>query len=100
MTPIAPALLLAAAFVMAPFGAARAEPRPDPANAAASVPALKYESPLAGYRASADDRPMPWQQANDTTARIGGWRAYAREAREPTPGASAASAGHQSHGIK
>ena len=102
MDSSAPALLLAAAFAIAPSGAVIAEPRPDPADAAAPVPALKYESPLAGYRALADDKPTPWREANDTTARIGGWRSYAREAREPLPPAPAASApaGHHGHTTK
>ena len=92
------ALLLAAAFALVPMGAARAEPRADPANAAVPVPTVRYTSPLAGYRGLGDDRPTPWREANDTTARIGGWRSYAREAREPLPAAPAASGPAVHHG--
>lgn len=92
MTPsLRSALLFLAALGTAAPGAA--EPRPDPLDATAPVPALKYSSSLAGFRALGDDKPVPWKEANDTAARIGGWRAYAREARAPAPGASAAMPG-------
>ena len=98
------ALLCAAALVaLAPT---RAQARPDPADAAAPVPALVYASPLASFRALADEAPVPWRQANDTAARIGGWRAYAREAGAPAQPASsaapgaAAPAGHAAHDTK
>ena len=35
---------------------------------------------------------MAWKDANDNAARIGGWRAYAREAQAPAAGASAPAA--------
>lgn len=44
---------------------------------------LVYRSTLTGYRRLGDDEPVPWREANDTVGRIGGWRAYAREANEP-----------------
>jgi hypothetical protein len=66
-----------------------AQPRPDPLDATVSVPALTYRSSLGSFRALGDDKSVPWKEANDTTARIGGWRAYAREARAPAPAASA-----------
>lgn len=69
-----------------------AQPRPDPLDAVAPVPELRYSSSLQGFRAFTDDKPLPWKDANDTAARIGGWRAYAREARAPAPPAAAASA--------
>ncbi len=74
-------------------GPSAAQPRPDPLDAKAPVPALTYRSSLTHFRASGDDKPVPWREANDTTARIGGWRAYAREARAPAPTASAPVAG-------
>lgn len=55
----------------------------DPLDAKAAVPALVYRSALTGYRRLSDDEPVPWREANDTVGRIGGWRAYAREASEP-----------------
>jgi hypothetical protein len=72
-----------------------AQPRPDPLDATAPVPALKYSSSLNSFRAFGDDKPVPWKEANDTTARIGGWRAYAREARAPAPAASGPLAGSE-----
>jgi hypothetical protein len=88
MTPPIPSALLFAAVLSAAAPGA-AQPRPDPLNAAAPVPALKFSSSLAGYRPLGDDTSVPWKEANDTTARIGGWRSYAREARAPAPAASA-----------
>lgn len=52
----------------------------DPANPQAQVPLLTHRSALAGYRRQADDPAVPWKEANERVARIGGWRAYAREA--------------------
>jgi hypothetical protein len=57
--------------------------RPDPRDAQAAVPALNYGSPLAGYRAFADQDVSSWRDSNDTAGRIGGWRVYAREAAQP-----------------
>ena len=62
---------------------APAKPRPNPADPAASVPALAYVSPLARYRWWADDPSVDWREANDRVQRIGGWRTYAREAQAP-----------------
>ena len=84
--PIVAALLFVAALTTAAICAA--EPRPDPLDATAPVPTLKFSSSLSSFRAFGDDKPVAWKEANDTTARIGGWRAYAREARAPAPAAS------------
>jgi len=87
---------LLATLVFAPPAPASADARPDPLDARAPVPALKYRSSLAGYRRFADEKPAPWKEANETAARIGGWRAYAREAQQgaaPGPSASAPAAG-------
>jgi hypothetical protein len=85
------------------FGAlvALAQPtpsRPDPLDAQAPVPAVTYRSPLETYRALGEVRPVPWRAANDTVNRIGGWRAYARQAQQPEAAASApASAPRHGH---
>lgn len=55
----------------------------NPLDATAAVPPLVYRSTLSTYRRLGDDKPVPWREANDNVARIGGWRAYAREASEP-----------------
>jgi hypothetical protein len=39
-----------------------------------------YRSAFDGYRGFEDAPPVPWREANDNVGRIGGWRAYAREA--------------------
>lgn len=57
--------------------------RPDPANVDADVPPLKHHSALQRYRPLGESTPKPWRAANEEVARIGGWRAYLREATAP-----------------
>jgi len=64
--------------------------RPDPLDPAASTPRAAYESVFDGYRRVGEIQRTPWKQANETVERIGGWRAYAREAQAPEAAASAA----------
>ncbi|MBS0440697.1 MAG: hypothetical protein JSR38_01995 [Proteobacteria bacterium] len=66
--------------------------KPDSLDPRASVPAVVYESAFSRYRRTADDKAISWREANDTAARIGGWRVYAREAQQPDPAASASAA--------
>lgn len=75
--------------------AASAPPRPHPLQADAPVPPLRHTSPFARYKAHTEVEVGAWRQANDLTAQIGGWRAYAREAHAPdspanTPAAATA----------
>ena len=83
--------------------AASAPPsRPNPLQADAPVPPLRHNSALSRYKAHTEVEVGAWRQANDLSAQIGGWRAYAREAQAPdspdspdapaTPPASAAAA--------
>ena len=85
-----PVFLLAA--IAAAADAQTTAPLPyatDPANAQAAVPRAVHSSAFAGYRRHAEAAPIAWKEANDSVARIGGWRAYAREAAEPSaPAAS------------
>ena len=63
--------------------------RPDPLDAQARVPPLLHQSAFAQYRRLGEVPVGSWREANDTVTRIGGWRAYAREAAEPAlPAAS------------
>ncbi len=62
--------------------------RPDPLDPKAGVPATRYESSLGQVRRIGDDKPAAWRDANEAVARIGGWRAYAREAQQPDPAPS------------
>ncbi len=104
-TPVAIARAITGAALAAAL-TAHAQPaspaaRPDPLDAQAGVPALNYASSFARYRRMSEAQPIPWREANDAVARIGGWRAYARETQQPdaagaatpsqTPGAPAAS---------
>lgn len=59
--------------------------RPDPLDPKASVPTLSYRSSFAPYRRLDEGKPIAWREANDTVARIGGWRVYAREAQQADP---------------
>lgn len=84
--------------------------RADPLNAKADVPVATHRSALGGYRPAGDVKVGLWKDANETVARIGGWRAYAREARQPdsasgtSPGGGSANppakpdAAHGQHG--
>ena len=85
--PLPAALFVAALTAQAepPFRPAK----PDPLDPKASVPTLTYESAFAPYRRLGDEKPLSWREANDTVARIGGWRVYAREAQQPDPASPA-----------
>ncbi|MBL8339901.1 MAG: hypothetical protein JNL30_00415 [Rubrivivax sp.] len=69
----------------------------DPLDARAAVPPATHKSSLAAYRRYADQPVGSWREINETVNRVGGWRAYAREAQgdaaqpaaPPPPGASA-----------
>ena len=64
-----------------PISAQRAEP----ADPKAAVPALVYRSSLSRYRNFTEPEVAPWRETNEVVRQRGGWRAYAREAREPAP---------------
>ena len=65
---------------------------PDPADANVAIPAADYRSPFAGYRPLGEDNTTAWKDANDTVGKIGGWRAYAREAADAMKAREAADA--------
>ena len=91
------ALLVAASPIRAQSASDRAV-RADPLDPRAPVPALSYQSPLAGYRALGDHKTVPWKDANETVNRIGGWKAYAREAQQSdAPGPAPGQGGHKAH---
>jgi len=74
---------IAAASLTCSLAAAAQSPRPDPLDAQAAVPPLVYRSALAAARPASAPAMLNWRAANDEAARIGGWRAYAREASAP-----------------
>ena len=81
-------LVLAAWLAASPLVHAQVDPKagkPDPSDAMAVVPAATYSSPLARYRPAGEIKLGSWQGVNEAVTRIGGWRAYAREASQPEP---------------
>ena len=64
---------------------------PDPGQASTPVPALVYRSALQAYRPWREQGPGDWRGLNEQVNRIGGWRAYLREAQQ-APAAPAADA--------
>ena len=85
----APAQAASSAAIPANAVAARAEPI-DPK---AAVPAVVYRSSFATYQPFAEAVVGPWRDTNELVRQRGGWRAYAREASQPEPAASAAMPG-------
>ena len=77
-------LAAAAMAATATFNAVDALAQPAPANSSAPTastpPVLIYKSALEGYQPFADEKPIPWKEANDTVYHRGGWKAYAKEA--------------------
>ena len=84
-------------------------PTPAPAGTAATAappPVLTYKSALEGYRPFADEKAIPWKEANETVYRRGGWQAYAKEAAgtgstevDSPKGATAAPAAQPGHSM-
>ena len=65
------------------------------AQAQATAPAAPtappgWRSAFDGYQPFADEKTLPWRQANETVQGVGGWRAYAREAAQPAAAAASA----------
>ncbi|HYF19728.1 MAG TPA: hypothetical protein VEA40_17810 [Ramlibacter sp.] len=87
--PVLPALLAGALVLPA---AGQSTPAAQP---------LPFTSALDGYRRHAEQEVAPWKASNDTVGRIGGWKAYAREAAAPAPqrpaSAPAPQGGHRHH---
>ena len=42
-----------------------------------------FQSAFEGYQPYTDEKTGNWVEANDTVGKIGGWRVYAKEARQP-----------------
>ena len=86
---------LASLFGMAAHAQPAAPSAPPPATPPTPQP-FAFQSALQDYQPYTDDKIVNWKDANDTTARIGGWRTYAKEASAPsttpTPAAAAAPA--------
>jgi len=52
-----------------------------------------YRSAWSGYSPFADEKVIPWKDANDEVRRIGGWRTYLRESQAAQPSGSPGAAG-------
>jgi hypothetical protein len=85
------ALVLITVAAMPAFG--------QPAGSSASAPnpappvELTHRSTFNTYRSFTDEKVGSWRDANDAVGRIGGWRAYAKEGREPAGQSSPKPAG-------
>lgn len=75
-------LSIAAASPLAWAQTAPGAYKADPQDAGSPVPRAIYRSSLAGYRLFSDEKLNSWKESNDQVGRIGGWRAYAKEAQE------------------
>jgi hypothetical protein len=78
-----PAVWLVPIFFLSGIASAQ---RPAPASPASEAPQAAvtgYRSAFEGYKPYTDDKLLTWKDANDSTGQIGGWRAYAKEARQP-----------------
>jgi hypothetical protein len=70
-------------FAALAVASATAAATAQPGSIAHESPApLPYSSVFEGYQPFAEQELIPWREANDNVGRIGGWRAYAREASE------------------
>lgn len=66
-------IAFAALLALAPHAAAQQQvAKPHPADPAAPVPAMKYESMFTGYRGFREEPLAPWRGVNDEVARAGG----------------------------
>lgn len=78
MPPSSPARWLAASCAVAALSAlAQPVPAPPGTTSAANPPAPTYKSAFEGYRPFADDKPLPWKEANESVRRRGGGSARA-----------------------
>ncbi len=89
------ALLLSCGTLPATAHTTPAAKRPDPGDAQAAVPPMRYRSALTRTPPPAEVPVGSWTNANQAVGLVGGWRAYAREASPSatTPASAAAPGG-------
>ena len=95
-TPLRATGLLLCAAVPAVAGAQSAATAPLSPPSASQPPVSQpsaYRSAFEAYKPYTDEATGDWKALNATTANIGGWRAYAKEAGQPQAPDSAAEAG-------
>lgn len=76
------------ALALAAGSAAPSFAQTTPAPSASTATELGYRSTLDSYQRFTDQAVGSWREANDNAGRIGGWRTYAKEARQPEGAAS------------
>ena len=99
-----PAGVVIAALLLIPLWTVKASAQqasaqsPAPSASATQAAPAAYRSALEGYRPYTDEKTVNWKEANDKAGRIGGWREYAKEARQPqAPEAAAKPDPHAGH---
>lgn len=79
----------AVVFTMLVAGTASGQPPDSFAGQSESHIGISFQSTLQEYQPFAEEKLGSWREANDNVGRIGGWREYAREGRQPEGGAPA-----------
>ncbi|SFD62489.1 hypothetical protein [Paracidovorax konjaci] len=83
INPFLAAGMVLCAAVPVSVGAQNTPPSTLPASQAKAATPDSYRSAFEGYRPYTEESVGDWKAINATTAKIGGWRVYAKEAREP-----------------
>jgi hypothetical protein len=82
--------------------AAAQQPRPNPGDPKAPVPAIEHRSAFEGYRRYTEPEVSGWREMNEEVGRVGGHVGIVRgqrDAQKPgaKPSASPAQGGHEGH---
>jgi hypothetical protein len=87
VTPTLPCSLLCTGLIVLGLsltGAAEAQSQNSPKSGPAKAKTtLGFKSTFDQYKPYTDEKVSSWKGANDEVGRIGGWRAYLKEANEP-----------------
>lgn len=78
---------LALLVALASWPGAQAQSPAQASPAPASSP-VEFRSSFEGYQPYTEEKIINWKEANDRVGRIGGWRAYAKEAQQPSGGSA------------
>jgi hypothetical protein len=82
--------------------AAAQQPRPDPSDPKARVPAVEHRSAFESYRRYAQPEVSGWREMNDEAGRVGGHvgmhrQGTAKPGAKPPAAAPSAQGGHEGH---
>ena len=83
--------LVSAAALWAGVALAQTTPTPPTTPRIVEAAPASFQSVLESYKPYTEEKTVNWKAANDTTAQIGGWRAYAKEAAQTSPAQNPAS---------